>query len=289
MGAASYQPDPYRPTGRPCYIPIMTEPMDASAVETQWHAILSGVGQRRDRLQRIFDRLPSDPRCRACSAPFGKPFGPLIGLLGFGRMKTLPQLCNPCFSGMARHPGGAEIELSMLFADVRGSTALAERMPPAAYRALLDRFYATATSAVQGNGGIIDKFLGDGVMALFIPLMAGGGHAAAARQAGRAILSGAELPVGAGVHTGSAWVGFVGGSGDVQGFTAIGDAVNAAHRLGEQAAAGELLLSDATASAAALDTVALEHRELGLKGREQPMGVWSEPVPRVAPDPSAAT
>jgi adenylate cyclase len=77
----------------------------------------------------------------------------------------------------------------------------------------------------------------------------------------------------AAVHTGRCFVGAV-GEGDVRDFTALGDAVNAAARLADQARAGELLVSSVEARAAGLDTSTLESRTLELRGREQMMDAW---------------
>jgi class 3 adenylate cyclase len=97
--------------------------------------------------------------------------------------------------------------------------------------------------------------------------------------AGRRILAEAELPVGVGVNTGLAFTGFIGPSAEVASFTAVGDAVNVAHRLGEAADAGELLVADSTIVAAGLAGAADERigeaRSLSVKGREQPVEAWS--------------
>ena len=141
-----------------------------------------------------------------------------------------------------RYPGGAEVDITVLFADVRGSTGLAERISAADYRRLIQAYYRSAATAIDANGGIIDKFLGDGVMALFIPVITGEDHAGRAVSAGRAILAAVErdglaakgLMVGAGVHTGEAFVGVVGSEEKID-FTALGDTVNVAARLGSTA------------------------------------------------------
>ncbi len=70
---------------------------------------------------------------------------------------------------MAKHHGGAEIEATFLFADIRGSTSLAEGMSPSAFHALLDRFYAVASNVVFENDGGVDKFVGDEIVAMFFP------------------------------------------------------------------------------------------------------------------------
>ena len=89
-------------------------------------------------------------------------------------------MCTPCFSELRDHPGGAEIEISVLFADIRGSTGLAEKIGAVQFRHLLQHFYAVADRAIDRHGGVVDKFLGDGIMALFVPFISGDNHAAQA-------------------------------------------------------------------------------------------------------------
>lgn len=243
--------------------------------DEEWREMLMGQGSFLARTNRIFRRLPSDPRCKLCHAPYGGISGPIMKLLGFGKFPGNPQLCNACFKASAKHPGGAEIEISVLFADVRGSTALAETMQPSEFSRMLDAYYRVATEAIREPGGLIDKLMGDGVMALFIQGFAGADHPAKAVAAAREILRAVELPVGAGVHTGNAWVGFVGHE-DVIDFTALGDAVNTASRLGSEARTGELLLSDATVKAAGIATDRMSPRRVELRGRAEPIDAWSE-------------
>lgn len=256
----------------------MTNQESDSKSNDEWRDLLMGTHHSLVRLRRIFRHLPSDPRCKLCFSPYGGVAGPVVGLFGFGRYPRNPQLCNNCFRESEKHPGGAEIEISVLFADVRGSTGLAEGMTASEFSKLLEGYYRVATRAIREPGGLIDKLLGDGVMALFIPGFSGTDHAAKAIGAARTILNDVELPVGAGVHTGNAWVGFVAGGEDVLDFTALGDAVNTASRLGSEASSGELLLSDATVRTAGLDTAGLAARRLELRGRTEPLVAWSERI-----------
>ena len=239
------------------------------------------------RMRRIMRHLPSDPRCKLCYAPYAPPFGPLVGRLGFGRWEKNPSLCGSCLRIMERHLGGAEIELSMLFADLRGSTELAGRMSASAYSRLLNAFYAIAARAVQTPGGHVDKYLGDGVFALFVPGFVGPDHAARAIDAARRILSDTAdapslpqtarpLPVGIGVHTGLAYVGVLGEAGHLTDFTALGDAVNVTARLSSNAAARELLISEVAFRASQIPSRGLTRRELRLKGVAEPVAAWSE-------------
>ena len=247
----------------------------------QWRDLLLGVHPDVVRMRRIFRHVPTDPRCKLCLSPYAGIGGRIVQFFGFGRYPRNPQLCNNCFKSAVHHPGGAELEVSALFADIRGSTAMAESMAPAAYSAAVDEYVRTASHAIREPGGIVDKLLGDGVMALFIPGFVGGDHAGAAVASARQILRDVSLPVGIGVHTGLAWVGFVGGVDDVLDFTALGDAVNVASRLGSEATAGEVLYSAATVEAAGVATDGLEVRRLDLRGRTEPLDAWAESIASV--------
>ena len=180
---------------------------------------------------------------------------------------------------MRQSRGGAEIPITVLFADVRGSTGMAERSSASEFSALLARFYELVTQAVRDEGGIIDKFLGDGVMALFIPSFTEKLHAEHGLAAARRILREAELPIGIGLNTGLAFTGFLGPTDEVAGFSAVGDAVNVAHRLGEAAGAGELIVGGDELSfdepPAPEADGAWEKRELQVKGRDEPVRAWS--------------
>jgi adenylate cyclase len=224
--------------------------------------------------RRVLKRIPSDPRCRMCASPFQGPGAPFMRLIGKRPSEANPNWCTSCLDFMSKHHGGAEIIGAMLFADIRGSTALAERMSPAEYHALLDRFFTTATSVVFNHDGFVDKFVGDELVALFFPLLTGERFVARAvatsqdllRATGHADPGGPWVPVGAGVHTGMAWFGVVGEGSHVE-LTAVGDTVNVAARLASLAAAGEVLVSAAAAEAADLDR-GLPRRTLELKGKE---------------------
>ena len=230
-------------------------------------------------MRRISRAIPSDPRCKLCDTPFGPP-GKVMRFIGFGPSRLNRRICSGCIHALQKRPGGAEIELSFLFADVRGSTALAERMPAEEFSQLMARFYVAAAQAVDRRDGIVDKFVGDEVVALFIPGFAGPDHAADAVAAAQELLAATGhgdgdpwIPVGAGVHTGIAYVGTV-GEGDAFDFTALGDPVNTASRLAGSAGVGEILVSSAAATAAGMDTVGLESRTLELRGRAESVEAW---------------
>src|SRR5581483_3397911 len=114
----------------------------------------------------VMRRLPSEPRCRLCHAPYGGVGGRIMRRLGFGPSRKNPGLCNTCFEKAPM--GGVDMEIGVLFADVRGFTSLAERTPSAEVAQLLNRFYGAA-SEVLTRSALIDKFVGDEVMALYLP------------------------------------------------------------------------------------------------------------------------
>jgi adenylate cyclase len=182
-----------------------------------------------------------------------------------------------------KYPGGTELEISMLFVDVRGSTELAEGMRAAEFSRLMNQFYKEATSVLIKTHAYIDKFVGDEVIGLYFPLFTGKDHAGAAIQGAHELLAVTKqavadrqmLPIGVGVHTGTAYVGTVSGTeGSVTDITALGDNVNITARLASQAGAGEALVSEAAFTAAGVDRGTAEHRQLELKGRSGPISVW---------------
>jgi adenylate cyclase len=227
---------------------------------------------RSRRLRRLWRMLPGGQRCKICTSPFGPPFGPVLRLVGKGRWSGNPAYCGGCFQELYAHRAGAEVECTLFFADVRGSTALAETMPAAAFRRLMNAFYATAAEVLVRHEAVVDKFVGDEVVAMFIPAMAGTEHARRAVDAGVALLratgDGAPnaVPIGVGINMGVAYVGAVGPAEHVE-FTALGDPVNVAARLASAAGRGELLVTEATAVAAGVATDGLERRSLDLRGK----------------------
>ncbi len=227
------------------------------------------------RTRRWQARIPSSPRCKLCAAPFSGPGSLLMRFVGRERWAKNPKYCTGCFGMLSSHHGGAEIECSLLFADVRGSTGLAETMSPREFNRLMGRFFDTATAVLVERDGIVDKFVGDEIIGIFVPSMASREHAARAVDAARTLLAetgvgsaaGPWVPIGIGVNTGVAYVGSIGDASDTE-MTAMGDVVNVTARLASVAGAGEILVTTAAAAAAGLPGD-LPHRSLQLKGKSQ--------------------
>jgi adenylate cyclase len=200
-------------------------------------------------------------------------------LIGKGPWAKNPKFCGSCFKQLTQHHGGAEIQCSLLFADVRGSTALAEGMRPAEFRGLMERFFDTAAEVLVDHDAIVDKFVGDEIIGIFVPALTGELHASRAIQAARALMVATGnagevpwLPIGAGIQTGIAFVGSMGSGAHVD-LTAMGDPVNVAARLASAAGAGEILVTVEAVEAARLADAGLERRALELKGKSNPISV----------------
>lgn len=247
------------------------------ASEEEWRQRLMGTHPALRQGRRLFVKLPSPPRCEMCAFPFAGPFAAVMKPFGKAPWPKNPRYCTGCCAMLMKHKGGAEIPLSMLFADVRGSTPLGERLGSRGLHDLMDRFYTTGVDALVAHGALVDRFMGDQVVGYFTPGFAGPQHARQAVLCGLEILratghgSGEPwVPVGAGVHTGVAFVGAVGKGQDLVELTAIGEDVNVAARLASIAATGELIASEAAFAAAGVD-VASEARTVELKGVSAPV------------------
>lgn len=198
-------------------------------------------------------------------------------LTGHGPSRENPNLCRHCTDLMPR--GGAEVDIAVVFADVRGSTAIGERLSPSEFAALLNHFYAVATRVLLAHDAVIDKMIGDEVMALFVRGFAGEAYRQKAVRAAVALMqalgrgSGEPwLPVGAGVHVGIAYVGNV-GSEKIIDFTAVGDTVNTGARLQAQAEPGEIVLSEDAYDSVRHEYSAAAERTVELKGKEHPLPI----------------
>jgi class 3 adenylate cyclase len=217
--------------------------------------------QQKERIQRAFGRYASDYV-----------------------LQTL--LENPEGSELE----GAERDVTLLFADIRGFTRLSENLEPTDVVALLNEVFQLISDCILSRGGTIDKFIGDSVMAYFGAPIPSGDHPIAAVTAAVAIEralaernaklehDGLAVGVGIGIHTGAVVVGNIGSDRRTD-FTAIGDSVNVAARLEKLARPGEILVSEAVQR-----RVRGSHRlrfegERQLSGRQEPVHVYSVELP----------
>jgi adenylate cyclase len=240
--------------------------------DERWRRALLGTNPFMRSGRSFFAALPSPPRCQLCATPFKGPIAPMLGLLGKRPFPKNPRFCSYCINGVLSKKMGAEVEMSALFADVRGSTSMAELLGPTDLHEAIDRFYRTGVETLLQGGAILDRFMGDQVVGYFVPGFAGPDHARRAIETGLALLRATGhvggtpwIPIGAGVHKGLAFIGTVGGTNGLYELTALGEDVNIAARLAAAAGPGELLCTEVAYSAAGLQVPA-DIRQLTLKG-----------------------
>jgi len=174
------------------------------------------------------------------------------------------------------------MEIGVLFADVRGFTTLAESLQATEVNRLMNRFYSMATRTLLAHDAVIDKFVGDSVMALFTPYMLGDRLLRAMVDAGEALLREAGfgtndppwLALGVGMDLGTACVGNV-GPGEVKDFTALGDVVNTAERLQGAASPGHMVLSERVYNAVRDRYPDGRRVELALRGKSALVAAWN--------------
>ena len=182
--------------------------------------------------------------------------------------------------------GGANQTITVLFADIRGFTSLSEHEDPEKVVGLLNQYFTAMSEIIFEHGGTLDKYIGDGLMALFgaptaTPNDAKNALSAAVAMQRRVITLNDQLAaggyaavaVGMGLHTGVATIGYIGSERRSE-YTAIGDTVNLASRLESSVAGGEILISEATAQAAGDIFPLVKRAPLSVKNRVQPVDVF---------------
>lgn len=230
--------------------------------------------------------LPHEPRCSMCGVPFEGLGGTVARLVGYRQWNKNPTLCNLCYRGLP--DGGIETDVAIMFADFRGSTSMAEKLAPTEFADILNRFYHVAIEVLAPHRAIIDKMIGDEVMAFFTPMGTSTYRKAAVDAAIELmerfpeVLPGEATPrLGIGVHAGPAYVGKVGDRG-VKDLTALGDTINTAARLQAKAASGEILVSEEVYDSISGSYHETERRSLELRGKEQSIEVRVLRAPRPA-------
>jgi adenylate cyclase len=267
--------------------------VDEAIIKHAWHTYMTTGNMPKKlhapwfehkSLRPVIKRIPKSPRCRICYLPFYGLGGYLTKTFLRVEPSTLnPHLCNLCERFATQYHGGVELEISIMFVDVRGSTSMAENLTPEQFSKKINRFYRAATDVFYRNNGLVEKLLGDKVAGFFVPGFAGRNYPQVAVQAGMEALramgygtvSGPWMPVGVGIHTGIAYIGSVEAEGGVSNISILGDSVNIAARLTSLAAPGELLISEETRTAAGLQTAGMESRCLSLKGKSKSVDAWA--------------
>jgi len=256
--------------------------------EKLWHQIFALGHPDLLSFQRLHSWLPSPPRCKMCLAPFRGVGGVYMRFRGKGPANRNPNYCSACDKFIRAYPGSAEVELTMIIADLTDSKKLASQMTDSEWRDVLNSFYGPAVNALIETDGFFVKFVGDEVDGVYPPGFSGKDHARKAIQAAEQMLrmeippapNGSPVRVKVAVHTGVFCIGTVGwkdpqtgvesGPQDVQ---AMGDNVHITQLLSKAARPGEALITEAAYVAAGGHIPNLESRQIMVEGRREPITV----------------
>ncbi len=247
-----------------------------------WSALLTGNMPNMPirQVRHIFTHLSGNSRCKFCNSPFDGRWAPLMRMMGRGPSRLSTQICHQCQVVATEYLGGTEIQVALLFADVRGSTQLGETMKPVEFSQLISRFFSESSCVLLKSRAWVDRLVGDQVIGIYIPYFVGSPPECAAIKAAEDLLKatghgspeGPWIKVGIGIHSGAAFVGAVGSHEGATDITVLGDVPNVTARLSSAAAAGEILISDDAYVAANLSQQ-LEQRTLALKGKSKELVV----------------
>jgi adenylate cyclase len=219
------------------------------------------------------------PECVICGTALAGPLGYLFRLVGINRSARNPNLCNRCNTHVEE---GRVVELTVLFADLSGFTAMTRQLGPERTHEVVDAFLKSATYALVRHGAFIDKYVGDAVMAFFNAPIRYDDHAARAVAAALEIEAempalterfGIDLRAAIGVASGWAHVGRL-GSGEGKDYTAIGDVVNLAARLEGQANGGEVVVDEPVYRQVADRYPDVQPEQVDLKGFGDPVEAY---------------
>lgn len=239
-----------------------------------WEAIFKHGDPKLKRFQQLNSRLPASPRCKLCYAPYRGAGGWLMRLLGRQPSSRNPLYCSLCDKFLRGFPGGAEIDMTVLFVDVRNSTGWARRGSGEAFMGVMSNFYDAVIPVLNRHDGFIADVRSDSVLATFPPGMSGPNHARKALAAVDELLRleprsprGEPILFGCGMHTAPVWIGtMTGRDTGFEGISAEGIGAIVASRLCGKSGACEALLSTDACLAAGLSTSSLPIRRLMLKG-----------------------
>jgi adenylate cyclase len=256
-------------------------PDGVAPMSARWVAILRGesalaLTPRVGR--RIFGLMPSAARCKFCNAPFKGRYAGAVKTIGYTPSRKNPRICARCIEHAPE--GGAVVPVAVLFADVRGYTALCEQLEPPEVASLVQTFYETSSSALLAQEGLLGQIAGDEIEGIFVPGLAGSNYRRKAVEAARSLVRAVRytsLEVGIGVASGEEFVGNVGGGG-YKDFAAVGDVTNVAARLTSRARDGQIVVDDETYREVALAFPDAKREELALKGKSSPVpAYWIPP------------
>lgn len=127
--------------------------------------------------QKLYSLLPSDPHCHECGIPMSGIGGNALRFMGSAPSSFSPTPCSSCEQSARHYEVGAEVELTIIFADVRDSTPLAESKVTMGFKDIIQRFHKETSKILITHNAMVNRLMGDQVIALFVPRFAGKEHA----------------------------------------------------------------------------------------------------------------
>ena len=243
--------------------------------EALWHQVFQEGHPVLMGKQRRFSLMPGRTRCKMCYAPLTGLGGFITRRMGLEPSARNPFFCNACDGFLQAFPGGAEVDLSIIFCDLRGSVSLSASMTPKEFAQLITFMRETIIPVLWRAEGFVLQFQGDAVIGVWPPGFSGKDYGKKAVDGamklpdvlGQARFQGRDIPVGMALHTGRAYLCTVASvSNDMQEVSAFGFDVNVAARLAAAADAGEVLISEAALLAAGRPIDETRMTEYDLKG-----------------------
>lgn len=259
-------------------------PKQQTGNEPLWQAVFADGDPILQKMQRFHARLPGDPRCRLCLAPFKGLGGWIMRLKGRKPNNRNPAFCNACDEFIEAYPGGAEIEMSILYVDIRNSTEYADDHSAAQVSQRTNAFIDQALQIITDHEGFVSEFYGDCIVATWPPGFSGADHAAKAHRTARSLIdvksltndSGEPIPVGVGVHTGNIFIGTISAlQGTFRGVSIFGRGVNLTARMAAHAQASEALCSAENIIAAGRQPEDFKYESVELKGFSEPVNLYT--------------
>lgn len=252
--------------------------------EGLWNTIFADGHPALLKQHWLHRKLPTKPRCRMCLVPFKGIGGWIMRRKGKTQNSRNPNFCNACDKFMEAYPGGAEVEMSMLYVDIRQSTQFAEQNKPENVSQRINVFLDEATRIITEHDGFVMAFYGDCIVAAWPPGFCGEQHALKAQQAAIELAttkkmidkSGETIPVGVGVHTGKVFIGTVSAlQGSFRDVSIFGSNVNLTARLASQAAASQALASAENIYATGKEPASFKSQTVELKGFAEPVTIYA--------------
>ncbi len=251
--------------------------------EELWKMLFAAGDPTLQKMQKFHMKLPTKPRCRLCLAPFNGLGGWFMRMKGKARNSRNPHFCNACDKFLETYPGGVDIELSMLFVDIRRSTEYSESHEASAVSQRVNVFLNEAINTITDNDGFINAFYGDCVVAAWPPGFSGQDFAAKAFKTARQLVnnemvdgSGESIPVGVGVHTGKVFISTVSAlQGTFRDISIFGNNVNLTARLASLAKPMQALSTRENIIAAGRKPESYSFETVELKGFSEPVEAYS--------------